>query len=54
MPWNEPVIVKRVLDMGAQSLIFPLIQNAEEAQAAVESTRYPPHGIRGVMSLARM
>ena len=54
VPWNEPVIVKRVLDMGAQSLIFPLIQNAEEAQAAVESTRYPPHGIRGVMSLVRM
>jgi 4-hydroxy-2-oxoheptanedioate aldolase len=54
VPWNEPVIVKRVLDLGTQSIIFPLIQNAEEAKAAVEATRYPPHGIRGVMSLARM
>ena len=35
VPWNEPVIVKRVLDIGAQSLIFPMVQNAEEAKAAV-------------------
>lgn len=54
IPWNEPVIVKRVLDLGAQSIIFPWVNNAEEAQRAVDSTRYPPGGIRGVMSLARM
>jgi 4-hydroxy-2-oxoheptanedioate aldolase len=55
VPWNEPVIVKRVLDIGAQSIIFPWVNTAEEARAAVESTRYPGlGGVRGVMSLARM
>ena len=41
------------LDIGAQSLLFPYVQNAEEARAAVASTRYPPHGIRGVSVAAR-
>lgn len=54
VPWNEPVIVKRVLDIGAQSILFPLVNTKEEAQQAVSATRYPPNGIRGVMSLARM
>merc|ERR1719263_1004805 len=54
VPWNEPVMVKRVLDLGAQSIIFPWVNNAEEARAAVQATTYPPGGIRGVMSLARM
>ena len=54
VPWNESVTVKRVLDLGAQSILFPYVQNAEEAAAAVASTRYPPQGIRGVMSLQRM
>lgn len=54
VPINEPVIVKRVLDLGAQTILFPLINTAEEAAAAVAATRYPPHGVRGVMSLARM
>ncbi len=48
LPWNDPVVVKRVLDIGAYSLLFPMIQTAEEAAAAVASTRYPPRGIRGV------
>ena len=54
VPWNEPVMVKRVLDMGAQSILFPYVEDEKEALAAVESTRYPPKGIRGVMSAARM
>lgn len=54
VPWNEPVVVKRVLDIGAQSLLFPYIQTAEEAASAVASTRYPPHGGRGAMSVGRM
>ena len=37
VPWNEPVIVKRILDMGAQTILYPFVQNAEEAKAAVES-----------------
>ncbi|WP_126283375.1 4-hydroxy-2-oxoheptanedioate aldolase [Burkholderia stagnalis] len=54
VPWNDPVRIKQVLDVGAQSLLVPMVQSAGEAQAAVAATRYPPHGIRGVGSaLAR-
>ncbi len=48
IPWNEPILVKRLLDAGVRTLMFPMIQSAEEARAAVASTLYPPHGIRGV------
>jgi len=54
VPWNEPVMVKRVLDMGAQTILFPYVEDETEALAAVQSTRYPPKGVRGVMSAARM
>ena len=52
-PWNDPVIVKRLLDIGAPGLLFPMIQSVEEAEAAVASTRYPPRGIRGVSGTTR-
>jgi 4-hydroxy-2-oxoheptanedioate aldolase len=48
VPWNDMVIVKRALDVGARSLLIPFVQNAEEARRAVAATRYPPLGIRGV------
>src|SRR6202051_4802233 len=48
VPWNDPVIIKRPLDVGARSLLIPFVQNAEEARRAVAATRYPPLGIRGV------
>lgn len=48
VPWNDPVLLKRVLDIGAQSILVPMINTAEEARAAVAAMRYPPHGIRGV------
>ncbi|WP_285135598.1 aldolase/citrate lyase family protein [Microbacterium sp. lyk4-40-TSB-66] len=52
--WNDPVTIKRVLDVGAQNLIVPMISTEDEARAAVAATRYPPQGIRGVGSaLAR-
>jgi 4-hydroxy-2-oxoheptanedioate aldolase len=51
--WNDAVLAKRSLDIGAQSLLFPYVQNAEEARRAVASTRYPPQGIRGVSAAAR-
>ncbi len=47
-PWNDPVLIKRALDIGAQSLLLPFVQTADEARAAVAATRYPPAGIRGV------
>lgn len=46
--WNDAVLMKRVLDVGARSLLIPFVQNAEEARQAVAATRYPPRGIRGV------
>ncbi|UCG97792.1 MAG: HpcH/HpaI aldolase/citrate lyase family protein [Burkholderiales bacterium] len=46
-PWNEMVVIKRLLDVGVQSLLIPYVQTAEEARSAVAYTRYPPHGLRG-------
>jgi 4-hydroxy-2-oxoheptanedioate aldolase len=51
--WNDAVLAKRCLDIGTQSLLFPYVQNAEEARRAVAATRYPPQGIRGVSVAAR-
>ncbi len=51
--WNDPVLFKRLLDVGAQSVLVPFVQNADEARRAVGATRYPPHGIRGVALTSR-
>lgn len=52
--YNDPVLLKMYLDIGAQSFLIPMIQNKEQAIAAIRATRYPPEGIRGVGSaLAR-
>jgi 4-hydroxy-2-oxoheptanedioate aldolase len=48
VPWNDPVVIKRALDVGARSLLVPFVQSAEEASKAVAAARYPPLGIRGV------
>lgn len=53
IPWNEFVQIKRVLDIGVQTLMIPYIQSAEEAAAAVAATRYPPAGRRGVANMHR-
>ncbi|NBE08058.1 aldolase/citrate lyase family protein [Paragemmobacter ruber] len=50
---NDPVLIKRLLDLGAQTLIIPYVQNADEARAAVAAIRYAPRGIRGVAGLTR-
>ncbi len=47
-PWNDPVRIKRLLDLGPSGLLVPMVNTAEEAQAAVDAMRYPPEGIRGV------
>jgi 2-dehydro-3-deoxyglucarate aldolase len=47
-PWNEPVIIKRLLDAGFHNFLVPFIETAEQARAAVAATRYPPEGIRGL------
>jgi 4-hydroxy-2-oxoheptanedioate aldolase len=51
--WNDMVLIKRCLDIGAQTLLLPYVQNAEEAKAAVRATRYPPDGVRGVATSSR-
>ena len=52
VPSNDAVTVKRVLDAGALTLLFPMVQSAAEAQQAVASTRYPPQGVRGLATSA--
>jgi 4-hydroxy-2-oxoheptanedioate aldolase len=51
--WNDPVIVKRLLDVGAQSLLIPYVETEEETRRAVMATRYPPEGFRGYAGQAR-
>jgi 2-keto-3-deoxy-L-rhamnonate aldolase RhmA len=46
--WNDPVRIKRLLDTGPAGLVVPMVENAEEARAAVEAMRYPPEGVRGI------
>jgi len=50
---NDTALIKRYLDMGAQTLILPYIQNPAEARAAVDAMRYPPRGVRGVAGTTR-
>jgi 4-hydroxy-2-oxoheptanedioate aldolase len=51
--WNDMVTIKRVLDIGAQSLLVPYVSTADEAKHAVSCTRYPPAGVRGVAGTTR-
>lgn len=59
VPWNDPVIIKQALDLGAQNLLVPMISTAADAEAAVRAARYPGGedaraGTRGIGSaLAR-
>jgi len=51
---NDPVVIKQFLDLGVQSLIIPMVNDAQQAAAAVAACQYPPKGVRGVGSaLAR-
>jgi len=45
---NHPVILKRWLDFGFYNFLIPMVETAQQARAAVQATRYPPEGIRGV------
>src|SRR5437763_12302696 len=46
VPWNQPDHIMRALDAGAQGVIVPMVNSAEEARAAVGACRYPPDGYR--------
>jgi len=45
--WNEPVIIKRALDLGCGGVLIPWVNTKEEAIAAVQACKYPPQGLRG-------
>jgi 4-hydroxy-2-oxoheptanedioate aldolase len=52
--WADHVALKQILDLGVQTVLAPMVDNAEQAAEIVRATRYPPAGIRGVGSaLAR-
>ena len=47
VPWNDQVLIKPVLDLGADGVIVTMVQNAEDVSRAVAACRYPPEGVRG-------
>src|SRR5512134_601785 len=47
-PWNDTVVIKRLLDAGFHNFLVPFVESADEARRAVAATRYPPAGVRGV------
>jgi 4-hydroxy-2-oxoheptanedioate aldolase len=49
-PSGDAVVLKQLLDLGAQNVLVPMIDTAEQAHAVVRAVRYPPRGIRGVGS----
>lgn len=54
IPHGDTALIKQVLEIGATTLLVPMVENAEQARALVAAMRYPPHGVRGVGSgLAR-
>lgn len=54
VPALDEVIIKQVLDLGAQNVLVPMVHTAQDAEAAVRTMHYPPKGVRGVGSaLAR-
>lgn len=53
IPDNDPIVIKRYLDIGVQSFLIPMMETVEEAEAAVAATRFPPDGIRGFAGASR-
>lgn len=51
---GDTALIKKLLDIGVQSLLVPMVETAEQAEQLVKAVRYPPQGIRGLgTSLAR-
>jgi 4-hydroxy-2-oxoheptanedioate aldolase len=53
VPWNDPVVLKRLLDQGPDGVMIPMVENAEQARAAVAACHYPPKGMRGWTGIGR-
>jgi 2-dehydro-3-deoxyglucarate aldolase/4-hydroxy-2-oxoheptanedioate aldolase len=52
-PWNDFVMIKRILDTGVMGVLVPYVNTRAEAEAAVRACRYPPAGIRGIAGSPR-
>lgn len=50
LPTDDPVLIKQYLDIGAQSLLIPMVESEGQARRLVAATRYAPQGMRGVAS----
>ena len=48
VPWNDAATIGKALDLGALAIVVPLVETAEQAEAAVAACRYPPRGRRSV------
>jgi 2-keto-3-deoxy-L-rhamnonate aldolase RhmA len=47
VPWNDQVVIKRTLDVGAMGIIVPLVRTAQDVRDAISYAKYPPAGVRG-------
>jgi len=47
VPWNDPVLIKPILYLGAAGVIVPMIRTVEDARLAIAACKYPPEGVRG-------
>lgn len=52
-PGHDPTLIKRLLDLGCETLLVPMVETVDQARALVAATRYPPAGIRGVAGVTR-
>src|ERR1700712_771961 len=50
LPVGETWMIKQALDIGARTLLIPMVDSAEQAEMLVRAVRYPPHGVRGMGS----
>ena len=53
IPQNDPIVIKRYLDIGTQTFLIPMVETVEQAQAAVAATRFAPEGVRGFAGATR-
>lgn len=52
-PHSDAALIKRYLDVGAQTLLIPMVDTAEQASALVAATRFAPLGMRGIATMTR-
>src|ERR1700712_1680805 len=50
LPVGGTWMIKQALDIGARTLLIPMVDSAEQAETLVRAVRYPPHGVRGMGS----